>query len=69
LVSTDDLTITDDGAYLRFFINGTQVCGSIVAANATAGNSYISKSGVALTSTSEYMVVDYELFQITGLTR
>jgi hypothetical protein len=63
------LTITDDGSYLRFFINGTQVCVSILAANATAGSSYISKSSVALTATSEFMVVDYELFQISGLTR
>lgn len=63
------LTITDDGDLLRFFINGTQVCGSIVAANATAGNSYIGASSVALTSTSAFMVQDYELFQISGLSR
>ena len=63
------LTITDDGYLLRFFINGTQVCGSVVAANATAGASYISASSVALTGTSEFMVQDYELFQISGLNR
>jgi Concanavalin A-like lectin/glucanases superfamily len=64
------LTITDDGQILRFFINGTQVCGTaIAAANATAGNTFIAASSVALTGTSEYMIQDYELFQISGLNR
>lgn len=60
------LTITDDGSRLRFFINGTQVCGSVLAANATAGNSYIVASNLALTTTSEYMIQDTSYSRFRG---
>jgi hypothetical protein len=64
------LTITDDGQFLRFFINGTQVCGNaILAANTSPSPFYVGGSATALSTTSEYMLMDYIIFQQTGLNR